>query len=405
MLTHGFHDELKSRKTMKTQQIPWIALALFVSGCSTPIITAENASQGAGEFTTDTVKRQDIVGYSFFDGKLFIPESAQATVYSPYDTPVLAVMTGAGQHVGRGEAIIKLTIPGADTAESSARASSNSAKATYSAEKGDNAAPVREAKRVLAEAQVAEKAARRSIANGGEADMEAAIADRIGAEAALKVAQREYRQSLQPSRDSMDQAAVSLQDAQADASKGTVRSPIAGTVVMLTAQEGMMATARQALATIVDFDAVRVQGLVPAELQALVVKGSSVIVAMNGANSDPLDGTVTDVSVAPPTEGQKGAGYLAVIRFLKPRAMLLPSLSVKRVGVKSGSASGVLVVPVGAVSTVRGKSTVSVKNGDIWVTTPVEVGLTDGARVEIKSGLTEGSIVRVHPPQQDPERK
>lgn len=195
----------------------------------------------------------------------------------------------------------------------------------------------------------------------------------------------------------MDQVAVSLQDAQAHAVKGTV--------VMLTAQEGMMATARQALATIVDFSAVRVHGLVPAELQAVVVKGSSVIVAMNGANSDPLDGTVTDVSIAPPTEGQNGAGYLAVIRFLKPRAMLQPSLSVKRVGVKSGSASGVLVVPVGAVITIRGKSTVSVKNGDNWVTTPVEVGITDGARVEIKSGLTEGSMVRVYPPQQDLESK
>lgn len=59
----------------------------------------------------------------------------------------------------------------------------------------------------------------------------------------------------------MDQVAVSLQDAQAHAVKGTV--------VMLTAQEGMMATARQALAAIVDFSAVRVHGLVPAELQAV----------------------------------------------------------------------------------------------------------------------------------------
>lgn len=188
-----------------------------------------------------------------------------------------------------------------------------------------------------------------------------------------------------------------MQDAQSHAVKGTA--------AMLTAQERMMATARQAVATIVDFSAVRVHGLVPAELQAAVVKDSSVIVAMNGANSDPLDGTVTDVSVAPPTEGQKSAGYLAVIRFLKPRPMLQPSLSVKRVGVKSGSASGVLVVPVGAVITIRGKSTVSVKNGDNWVTTPVEVGITDGARVEIKSGLREGSMVRVYPPQQDLERK
>lgn len=385
---------------MTPKLIPWLALVLVLSGCQPVPIDAESGAKTTQEFTTDVVKRQDLTGYSFFDGKMVIPASAQATAYSPYDTPVLSVSTGVGKHVDRGDAIVKLTIPGADAATSAAKANVNSAKENYSNQKGDNSAPVREAEKLLADARATEKAARDTIANGGDADLESATQARVAAEAGLTQAQRDLRQTLESDKMAVDQASTNLQDAKADAAKGIVRAPISGTIVTLDAKPGLDATAQQPLATIVNFGAVRVQGLVPAELKDFVTKNARVIIAMTGASSEPLDGIVLDVNVAPPSEGQTGAGYLALIQFLNPRSISQPSIAVKRIGVKTGTVENVLVVPANAVFMKDGKSFVNVKSGSGWVETNVEVGVTDGALVEIKSGLSEGATIRVNPAPQ-----
>jgi hypothetical protein len=380
---------------MKTKQVPLLALALLIGGCVPSAVTTGNGDREPAKITSDVVKRQDLEGYSFFDGKLVIPETAQATAYSPYDAPVLTVMTGAGKHVGRGEPIVKLAIPGAEDATSAAKANVSAAKSELSTQKGGESDPVLQAKRELADAQAAEKVAKDSVANGNQADVATATQDRVNAEAVLKRAQEELRLRLQPSKDAVSQAKASLTSAKADAAKGIVRAPVSGTVVTLEAQPGLQAKSKQALATIINFDAVRVQGLVPPELKDLVIRGSHVIIAMNGASSVPLEGTVVEVKVVPPTEGQKSPGYLAVIVIQNPKAMAQPNMSVRRIGVKTGSAKNVLVVPVGAITTVNGKSSVKVKSGEAWIDTPVVLGISDGALTEIKSGLTEGASVQV----------
>lgn len=380
---------------MKIRLTPMIALALLAVGCTAPMMSGTDAQKDATQYTTDVVKRQNLTGYSFFDGKLVIPRSAQATAFSPYATSVVSVMTGAGKYVTRGQPIVKLSIPGADEAATAAKAGVSTARADYSAQKGDSSDPVRQARQVLADARAAEKAARDTVAGGGQADVDGATQDRVAAEATLRLAQHDLRTTMQPDKDAIRQASASLKDARADAAKGIVRAPISGTVMSFPAEPGMDATSSQALATIVDFGAARVQGLVPAELKSLVARRSHVIVAMNGPSSIPLDGTVLEIRVIPPTAGQEGPGYLAVIRFLNPRSMAQTGASVMRIGVKTGTVSDALVVAVGAVATKDGKATVSVKDGERWIETPVVVGISDGARVEIKSGLKEGDVVRV----------
>ncbi len=389
---------------MNMKHIFLIGIAAVLAGCKPQTVESQSDTSVQQQVTTYTAKRQDLTGYSFFDGKLVIPDTAQAVAFSPYTTPIVSVSAIEGKKVDKGEPIVKLTIPGADAAASSAKAGVQSAEAEYAAQKEANSAPVAEAKRVLAEAQAAERAARDTIANGGEADLETATAARIQAEASLAQAQQELRRTLQPTKESIAQAAAYLRSAREDAAKGIVRAPISGTVVILAAKPGMMANANEPLATIVNFDKVRVQGLVPPELKDLVVKDSHVIIAMNGESSDPLDGIVLDVSVVPPSEGQKSPGYLTVIEFVNPERMVQPSYSVKRIGVKTGTVSNVLVVPVGAVVTKDGKSFISVKEGESWVEKPVEIGVTDGALVEIKSGINEGDQVRVTAPARTGQR-
>ncbi|MEQ1934068.1 MAG: hypothetical protein ABL962_09335, partial [Fimbriimonadaceae bacterium] len=97
---------------MITKTIPFIAIALLVSGCN--FAASINPPATPAKVTTDTVKRQDLTGYNFFDGKLVIPDSAQGIAFSPYDTPIVSVSTGLGKKVDRGQQIVKLEIPGAD---------------------------------------------------------------------------------------------------------------------------------------------------------------------------------------------------------------------------------------------------------------------------------------------------
>ncbi len=369
-----------------------IALVLVLGGC-TP--TGVAGAKPADIFINDTIQRQDLTGYAFFDGKMVIPDTAQGMAYSPYATPVLSVLTGVGKHVEKGEPIIKLTIAGADSAAAAAQSSVNSAESSLASQRGDGSDAVRAAQKTLSDAQAAEKSAREALANGASADLESATKARVEAQATLKQAQRELNTSLEPNKLAVEQAGLALKEAKADAAKGIVRAPISGTVVSIDAQPGMDAKAKQTLAMVVNFNKVRIQGMVPAELKDLVVKNSKVIISMEGGNSDPLDGLVVDVTVAPPVEGQKSPGYLAVIAFKNPGAMSKPSTSVKRVGIFTGKVKAAIVAPVGAVTMKDGKQTVMVKSGKEWVETPIQTGVSDGALIEVKSGLKEGDVVRV----------
>jgi multidrug efflux pump subunit AcrA (membrane-fusion protein) len=233
------------------------------------------------------------------------------------------------------------------------------------------------------------------VANGGAADVDAATQNRVDAENALKQAQQQLSDTVQPSKDALNASVSELETARQDAQKGIVRAPITGTIVGLEAKPGLSAKSKQPLAEIINFNLVRVQGTVPPELKDQVKRLSHVIVALNGQSSAPLDGRVTEVKVVPPVAGQSGSSYLAVIEFVNPGSSVTQSTSVKRIGVKTGEVKGALVVPASAVTQRDGKSYVSVQKGNDWVQVPVETGLSDGALVEIKSGVSESDIVKL----------
>ncbi len=240
-----------------------IGLVVVAIGCNPTATT-----------TTAVAKRQDLTGYSYFNGTLVIPSAAQATAYSPYDTPVVSVMTSTGKYVERGDPIVKLTIPGADQATTQARADSTVANAALSDQKNLVSGPVKTAQQALKDAQDAEKTAQATVAAGGTADVEAATQTRIDAEAALRQAQQQMQQNLEPAKQNAAKSAAELQADKADAAQGLVRAPISGTITSLNAQPGMEAKSKQALATVTNSGAARVQATIPPELKSVVVKDS-----------------------------------------------------------------------------------------------------------------------------------
>jgi len=375
---------------------PLIGLAAVMAGCNPapPTTPTSNAPS-----STAVVKQQDLTGYRFFDGKLVIPSSAQASAYSPYDTPIVSVMTSNGKYVERGEPIVKLTIPGADQATIQAKANATVANSTLSDQKNLASGPVTAAQQALKDAQAAEKAAQDTVAAGGTADVPGATQARMDAEAALRQAQLQMQQNLEPAKQLAASSDAQLQEVKADAAQGIVRAPISGTVVSLAAKPGMNAKSKQELATLIDFSATRVQATVPPELKGVILKGSRVIIAMSGPSAEPLDGRVLSVRVTPPAAGEQSSGYLAEIRFTNPQSMAQPSTQVSRVGIKTGHVKNVLVVPVAAVFTKDGASMVNLQKGSEWIPAKVSTGLSDGNLIEIKSGVAQGDVVQIRAAQ------
>ncbi len=373
--------------------LPLFGLTVLVVGCSPKPESQPSAAQTVP--TTGVVKRQDLTGYRFFNGKLVIPSTAQATVFSPYDTPVVSVTTSVGKYVEHGEPIITLNIPGADDAKSQAKTNSTMAKAALTDQKELSSGPVKVAQQALKDAQAAEKAAQDTVSSGGSADVAAATQARTDAEAALRDAKLQLQQTLEPAKQAATASAAQLQEVKADAAKGIVRAPISGTITTLAAQIGMEAKSKQDLATIIDFGSSRVEATVPPELKDVIVKDARVIIAMSGPSSEPMAGRVVSVKVLPPSAGDQKPDFIAIIEFTKPRSMSQPSTTVRRVGIKTGEVKNAFVVPVEAVISLDGKSIVKIQKGTEWVSTPVVTGLSDGTFVQIKSGVSGGDIVEV----------
>jgi len=66
--------------------------------------------------------------------------------------------------------------------------------------------------------------------------------------------------------------------------------------------------------------------------------------------------------------------------------------------ITTGVAKDVLTLPLTAVAGSVGTGVVTVADGDRYVDTPVELGITNGIRVEITSGLDEGDLVLPYGP-------
>lgn len=366
-----------------------LALSIL-TGCKATVASAEKKA------TTATVAKQDLIGYGFFEGKVIAPPGSQATVTSSFDVAISEVLTSIGKRVGRGETIIKMNMPDVQTSLAIAQGNLKAAETAYAAAKASNDAPVREATKNLEDARAAEKQARLDVQNGMPADLESAVATRKSAEEALAVAIAGRNSMVVSEKQAVDLAAEYLKEVRSGAKVANIRAPISGTIISLEAKPGLIVKPNQALATIIDLGSIRIQGVAPAALKDHAVKGKKVLIALNGVNTTPFDGTIKDVTVMPPDQGQESPGYTVVIDFDNSKGLVQSGTEIKRLGIETGQVENVLVVPVNAVKTDKnGKSTVMVQTGSEWVSTPVEIGLSDGVMTEIKSGLKESDVVKL----------
>lgn len=230
------------------------------------------------------------------------------------------------------------------------------------------------------------------------------------AESQLESAQREYDrtkklvdkglatpQQLDRAEDSLENARLSLEQSKIGASKGGVRSPVSGVILQKHVKKGEFASPGAPIATIIQYDKLKVVGQVPESRIRFVNVGDTVSVTFP-AREATLQGEVTRraLSASPRT------GTFAVeITVENPDLEILPGMSA-RVEIIKKIWDSAVVVPREAVLQGFSRSETmvlptddEVGNAELHV---VELGPSAGADVVITSGLAAGDrlIVRGH---------
>lgn len=207
------------------------------------------------------------------------------------------------------------------------------------------------------------------------------------AQAQVQEAEVAYRQALAR----LEQTRVSLLQAQALLAESTVVAPVDGVVGHKFAERGQAVTSSTPLVRLIDVDpAVIVVAISERDLQR-IQRGFPVTVRTDALPGEVLTGRIASISPTLAT-----ATRTAEVRVDVPNGAgrLRPGMFVT-IEIMVARKENVIAVPVDAVLEREGGPAVFVIVEATAQARPVRVGISDGAIVEITSGLTEGEVIAI----------
>ena len=236
------------------------------------------------------------------------------------------------------------------------------------------------------------------------ADVQTAIATAKEAKANLKLAvgnlttnqvnQQNIVQAADAKKGALDQVTIS----KALLDKTILRSPISGTIISLTAQQGDTVAAGLAaptLASVTDLSRMEVEAYVDESDISKVNIGQIAIVTVDAFPGKTYEGRVGKVS--PGSTIQEGVITYDVSIFITNTDQKLRPDMTANITIQTGKVTNALLVPAVAIQqTLKGSFVKIAKktNGQTTITlVSVKTGGTDGVNVQILSGLTEGEQI------------
>lgn len=363
-----------------------------------------------------SVTRRTIVAVVPLSGQVVAPPGERADVMAVYQAPVARVYTSLGARVSRGEVLVELALANAQAAYEQARVQVRAAEtASVNAER-EYGTGIRAARQRLDATRAAERRARQPLsvtvtpapaegepgvvpAPAAAPDLATANAERMAAESELAAATSSREAAVLPFRQQLEAARAAFQDARSGRKQAMVRAPISGTVLALNAQPGVVVgTDRKTpIVTIVDLDALQVQGEVTPEQAGVLKAKMPATVTLTGVAGVELHGKVASVTTAAGEGLLKKTRYVVLVSFENPKGAAKPGMKAGA-AIRPGEAKDVLAVPSEAVKTdASGRPVVRALRSGQWQSVIVETGLSDGRYTEIRSGLQENETVQVRP--------
>jgi macrolide-specific efflux system membrane fusion protein len=192
---------------------------------------------------------------------------------------------------------------------------------------------------------------------------------------------------------------------------GAVVATVAGTSVVLSAagsvdsrlvEEGQTVAANTPIADAI-YSGFGIAVDVPAaELYRIYAQPSSakatVTAGPSGLNCTLVPTPPAAAEAVQPNTGSQDDGYRPVACLLPIDAKVVAGLPAK-VGVETAHQVNVIALPVAAVSGSSGQGEVTLVDGNARHLTTVKLGISDGAYIEIISGLKSGDKVLAYAPQ------
>lgn len=228
------------------------------------------------------------------------------------------------------------------------------------------------------------------------------------AEAKLREAVRAYerneklKQAGAISAQQFDSAALDYQLAQAayeDAlsqlADTVIKSPISGMVIGKPIPAGQAVapgiSTPMVLLTVADMSKMQIQAQVDESDIGKVKTGQKVTFTVDAYPGKTFSGVVTNVSQKA-TVQQNVVYYSVLVDIDDPAGLLRPTMTA-RANITVGANPNALLVPLAAVKTVNGQTSLSVLQNGVMQTVPVTTGLTSDTQIEILDGAAEGTQV------------
>ncbi|MFA5184185.1 MAG: efflux RND transporter periplasmic adaptor subunit [Patescibacteria group bacterium] len=219
-------------------------------------------------------------------------------------------------------------------------------------------------------------------------------------EIALTSAQNDYKDLIAPVKESdlasaraqLTSAAISVDKAKYNMEQATLISPIDGVIAMLNYKQGdiILSDSAKTMATIINNDTLFIEANIEeADVSKLKV-GDQAVVTFDAIDGLSLRGEISFISLTSTTSTNGIVTYLVrVILNNDGKAQIREGMTAA-IEFVTAEALGVLSVPVAAVRNINGHPAVELADGSI---AQVTTGFTDGKKVEVISGLSEGNVI------------
>ncbi len=196
---------------------------------------------------------------------------------------------------------------------------------------------------------------------------------------------------IQAQQSAVSTAQSALEIAQLIYDSITVRSPAAGVVAEIAVNVGDLISPSTALMTVIDPDPMWLQAQVNENDMVQLKVGQTASVTPSGYPDMSIPGKVTQIDLHATVQSNVSV-FTATIEVPNRDGKLLWGMNADA-EISVLSLNNVLTLPVAAVKTANGASTVTILDGGQQVSWDVQIGATDGTKTQIVAGLDEGTEV------------
>jgi RND family efflux transporter MFP subunit len=334
-----------------------VAAALAAAACSKPAVE-ETESQAPVPVKVEAAETGAIRGVLHATGTINPAPDAELIVVAPEPARIAEIPKAEGERVARGDMLVLFEIP------------------SLQAEVQRQAAEVQRGQASLANAKANQTRQRELFERGIAARKDAEDSDRMVADAEAAVGQAEASRA----------AAITA------AARTTVRATFNGVIAKRFHNPGDLveAAASDPVLRVIDPRRLEVVASIPLAESSRVVVGASGWLKTGVPGSPDLALKV----ISRPAQVEPGTATIPVRLAFAGQANLAAGTPVQ-VDIDAEQHTSVVIVPAAALVREGEETAVFVAMGDKATRVPVQIGLNDGDRIEITSGVKAGDMVIV----------